>query len=110
MKYYSISKKLIANVRNFYTISLYKKNSKINKDDLFLGWGRKKSGLKAINLAKKYKAKFILLEDGFIRSLNLGVENSPSFSMVKDDIGIYYDATAPSKLENLLNTYEFKDE
>ncbi|WP_038815583.1 capsular polysaccharide biosynthesis protein [Campylobacter jejuni] len=110
MKHYSISKKLIANVRNFYTISLYKKKSKINKDDLFLGWGRKKSGLKAINLAKKYKAKFILLEDGFIRSLNLGVENSPSFSIVKDDIGIYYDATQSSKLENLLNTYEFKDE
>ncbi|HIC9381324.1 TPA: capsular polysaccharide biosynthesis protein, partial [Campylobacter jejuni] len=104
------SKKLIANVRNFYTISLYKKNLKIKKDDLFLGWGRKKSGLKAMNLAKKYKAKFILLEDGFIRSLNLGVENSPSFSIVKDDIGIYYDATMPSKLENLLNTYEFKDE
>ncbi|EAH5889453.1 capsular polysaccharide biosynthesis protein [Campylobacter jejuni] len=110
MKYYSTSIKLIANVRNFYTISLYKKNLKINKDDLFFGWGRKKSGLKAMNLAKKYKAKFILLEDGFIRSLNLGVENSPSFSMVKDDIGIYYDATMPSKLENLLNTYEFKDE
>ncbi|ECL6337663.1 capsular polysaccharide biosynthesis protein [Campylobacter jejuni] len=91
-------------------MSLYKKNLKINKDDLFFGWGRKKSGLKAMNLAKKYKAKFILLEDGFIRSLNLGVENSPSFSMVKDDIGIYYDATMPSKLENLLNTYEFKDE
>ncbi|EIP5773841.1 capsular polysaccharide biosynthesis protein [Campylobacter jejuni] len=90
-------------------ISLYKKNLKINKDDLFFGWGRKKSGSKAMNLAKKHKAKFILLEDGFIRSLNLGVENSPSFSMVKDDIGIYYDATAPSKLENLLNTYEFKD-
>lgn len=110
MKYYSTSKKLIANARNFYTISLYKKNLKIKKDDLFFGWGRKKSGLKAINLAKKHKAKFILLEDGFIRSLNLGVENSPSFSMVKDDIGIYYDATMPSKLENLLNTYEFKDE
>ncbi|MCH3875790.1 capsular polysaccharide biosynthesis protein [Campylobacter jejuni] len=110
MKYCSISKKLIANVRNFYTISLYKENLKINKDDLFFGWGRKKSGLKAMNLAKKYKAKFILLDDGFIRSLNLGVENSPSFSMVKDDIGIYYDATMPSKLENLLNTYEFKGE
>ncbi|EAK6031737.1 capsular polysaccharide biosynthesis protein, partial [Campylobacter jejuni] len=110
MKYYSTSKKLIANVRNFYIISLYKKNLKINKDDLFFGWGRKKSGLKAMNLAKKYKTKFILLEDGFIRSLNLGVENSPSFSIVKDDIGIYYDATMPSKLENLLNTYEFKDE
>ncbi|EAH6154314.1 capsular polysaccharide biosynthesis protein [Campylobacter jejuni] len=110
MKYYSASKKLTANARKFYTISLYKKNLKIKKDNLFFGWGRKKSGLKAMNLAKKYKAKFILLEDGFIRSLNLGVENSPSFSMVKDDIGIYYDATMPSKLENLLNTYEFKDE
>ncbi|EMD0545478.1 capsular polysaccharide biosynthesis protein [Campylobacter jejuni] len=110
MKYYSTSKKLITNARNFYTISLYKKNLKIKKDNLFFGWGRKKSGLKAMNLAKKHKAKFILLEDGFIRSLNLGVENSPSFSMVKDDIGIYYDATMPSKLENLLNTYEFKDE
>ncbi|HID0754112.1 capsular polysaccharide biosynthesis protein [Campylobacter jejuni] len=110
MSSYSTSKKLIANARNFYSIFLYKKNLKINKDDLFFGWGRKKSGLKAINLAKKHKAKFILLEDGFIRSLNLGVENSPSFSMVKDDIGIYYDATMPSKLENLLNTYEFKDE
>ncbi|HHY1343285.1 TPA: capsular polysaccharide biosynthesis protein, partial [Campylobacter jejuni] len=104
------SKKLITNVKNFYTIFLYKKNLKINKDDLFFGWGRKKSGLKAMNLAKKYNTKFILLEDGFIRSLNLGVENSPSFSMVKDDIGIYYDATMPSKLENLLNTYEFKGE
>ncbi|EDP3726062.1 capsular polysaccharide biosynthesis protein [Campylobacter jejuni] len=110
MKHYSISKKLITNVKNFYTIFLYKKNLKINKDDLFFGWGRKKSGLKAMNLAKKYNTKFILLEDGFIRSLNLGVENSPSFSMVKDDIGIYYDATMPSKLENLLNTYEFKGE
>ncbi|MFB1638713.1 capsular polysaccharide biosynthesis protein [Campylobacter jejuni] len=110
MSSYSISKKLIANARNFYTIALYKENLKIKKDDLFFGWGRKKSGLKAMNLAKKYKAKFILLEDGFIRSLNLGVENSPSFSMVKDDIGIYYDATMPSKLENLLNTYEIKDE
>ncbi|EAK1630271.1 capsular polysaccharide biosynthesis protein [Campylobacter jejuni] len=110
MKYYSTSKKLIANVGNFYSIFLYKRNLKINKDDLFFGWGRKKSGLKAMNLAKKHKAKFILLEDGFIRSLNLGVENSPSFSMVKDDIGIYYDGTMPSKLENLLNTYEFKDE
>lgn len=110
MSSYSISKKLIANARNFYSIFLYKKNLKINKDDLFFGWGRKKSGLKAMNLAKKYNTKFILLEDGFIRSLNLGVENSPSFSMVKDDIGIYYDATMPSKLENLLNTYEFKDE
>ncbi|HDZ5017968.1 TPA: capsular polysaccharide biosynthesis protein, partial [Campylobacter jejuni] len=110
MKYYSTSKKLITNARNFHPISLYEKNLKINKDDIFFGWGRKRSGVKAVSLAEKYHSKFMLLEDGFIRSLNLGVENSPSFSIVKDEIGIYYDATQPSKLENLLNIYEFKDE
>ncbi|MBK1973910.1 capsular polysaccharide biosynthesis protein [Campylobacter sp. TTU-622] len=110
MKYYSISKKLIISAKDFYPISLYKKFLKIKKDDIFIGWGRKKSGLKAIDLAKKYRTKFMLLEDGFIRSLNLGVENSPSFSIIKDNIGIYYDATTPSKLENLLNTYKFKNE
>ncbi|HEG2599165.1 TPA: capsular polysaccharide biosynthesis protein [Campylobacter jejuni] len=110
MKFYTISKKLKDNVKNFYKIVLYHTYKNIMQEDIFIGWGRKKSGLRAMNLAKKHKATFILLEDGFIRSLNLGVENSPSFSIVKDDIGIYYDATAPSKLENLLNTYEFKDE
>jgi len=73
----------------------------------FYGWGRKKSGQKAIALAKKYHSNFILLEDGFIRSIGLGVEGSPSFSLVEDDMGIYYDATTPSKLENILNTYDF---
>ncbi|EAL7805080.1 capsular polysaccharide biosynthesis protein [Campylobacter jejuni] len=110
MKHYSTSIKLKYKVKDYYNLIFYFLSLEIKDNDLFFGWGRKKSGLKAMNLAKKYKAKFILLEDGFIRSLNLGVENSPSFSMVKDDIGIYYDATAPSKLENLLNTYEFKDE
>lgn len=108
MSTYSTSKKLVKNVSDFINVKSYKNS--LLPSDFICGWGRKKSGLKAMNLAKKYKAKFILLEDGFIRSLNLGVENSPSFSIVKDDIGVYYDATAPSKLENLLNTYEFKDE
>ncbi|SUX05518.1 capsular polysaccharide biosynthesis protein [Campylobacter lari] len=107
MKFYTISKKLKENVKNFYKIAPYYTYKNITKEDIFVGWGRKKSGLKAIELAKKYNAKFLLLEDGFLRSLNLGVENSPSFSIIKDDVGIYYDATMPSKLENILNTCEF---
>ncbi|EGK7514521.1 capsular polysaccharide biosynthesis protein [Campylobacter lari] len=108
MKFYTVSKKLKENVKNFYKIALYHAYKNITKEDVFfVGWGRKKSGLKAIELAKKHNVKFLLLEDGFLRSLNLGVENSPSFSIIKDDVGIYYDATVPSKLENILNTYEF---
>lgn len=110
MKFYTISKKLKENVKDFYKIVPYHVYKNIMQEDVFVGWGRKKSGLKAAELAKKYNARFLLLEDGFLRSLNLGVENSPSFSIVKDDIGIYYDATVPSKLENILNSYEFSAE
>ncbi|HEC1780900.1 TPA: capsular polysaccharide biosynthesis protein [Campylobacter lari] len=111
MKFYTVSKRLKENVKNFYKIALYHAYKNITKEDVFfVGWGRKKSGLKAIELAKKHNVKFLLLEDGFLRSLNLGVENSPSFSIIKDDVGIYYDATVPSKLENILNTYEFSVE
>ncbi|MCV3482730.1 capsular polysaccharide biosynthesis protein [Campylobacter sp. CNRCH_2014_0184h] len=88
-------------INNFIQI-FYKKN--------FIGWGRKRTGRWASFLYKKFNGSLILLEDGFLRSLNLGVENSPSFSIVKDDIGIYYDANAPSKLEKILNTYEFSSE
>ncbi|EHU1054787.1 capsular polysaccharide biosynthesis protein [Campylobacter lari] len=110
MKIYTTSKKLKENAKNFYKIALYHAYKNITKEDVFVGWGRKKSGLKAIELAKKHNVKFLLLEDGFLRSLNLGVENSSSFSIVKDKVGIYYDATAPSKLEKILNTYEFSTE
>ncbi|EAH8201332.1 capsular polysaccharide biosynthesis protein [Campylobacter lari] len=107
MRFYTTSKRLKENVKKFYKTAPYCIYKNITKEDVFVGWGRKKSGLKAVELAKKYDVKFLLLEDGFLRSLNLGVENSPSFSIIKDDVGIYYDATAPSKLENILNTCEF---
>ena len=73
----------------------------------FKGWGRKKTGLFALWCHKKFGGNLRLLEEGFIRSLGLGVDGSPSFSLVEDDVGIYYDATAPSKLENILNSYDF---
>ncbi|EAJ9149004.1 capsular polysaccharide biosynthesis protein [Campylobacter coli] len=107
MKCYSTSIRLKYRVNSYYSLAFYFLILDVRENDLFIGWGRKKSGLKAISLAKKYHAKFMLLEDGFLRSLNLGVENSPSFSIVKDDMGIYYDANTPSRLENILNTYEF---
>lgn len=113
---FSTSKQLINNVSNFINIKLYKKLFdifgfyNINKNNIFYGWGRKPSGLKAVELAKKNNAKFCLLEDGLIRSLGLGVNDKNSFSLVFDDVGIYYDATTPSRLENILNTYEFSED
>jgi capsular polysaccharide export protein len=74
----------------------------------YKGWGRKKTGRFALWCQKTFGGHVTLLEDGFIRSIALGVDGSPSFSLVEDDVGIYYDATTPSKLENILNTYDFK--
>ena len=78
-----------------------------SKDPSYRGWGRKRSGHFAVWCHKNFPGEVTLLEDGFIRSVGLGVNGSPSFSMVEDDMGIYYDATAASKLENILNTYNF---
>jgi capsular polysaccharide export protein len=105
---YTPSKQLIKNTKQFLNLKLYTFfDALIQKKGTYYGWGRKKSGLNAVHLASKHKTSFILLEDGFIRSLGLGVNGSPSFSLVKDDVGIYYDATASSKLENILNSYDF---
>ena len=73
----------------------------------FKGWGRKRTGYFASWCHRTFGGELILFEDGFIRSIGLGVDGSPSFSTVEDDMGIYYDATRPSKLENILNSYDF---
>ncbi len=91
-------------------LPIFPRQSNLTKDSVFYGWGRKKTGWNAIVLAQKYHCKFILLEDGFIRSFDLGIKGSSSFSLVQDEVGIYYDATSPSALENLLNTYDFKSD
>ncbi|RLA84213.1 MAG: capsular polysaccharide biosynthesis protein, partial [Epsilonproteobacteria bacterium] len=76
----------------------------------FKGWGRKKTGNFAKFCYEKFGGELTLKEDGFIRSLDLGINDSSSFSRVEDNIGIYYDATVPSKLENILNSYNFSSD
>ncbi|WP_410211966.1 hypothetical protein [Aquirhabdus sp.] len=51
--------------------------------------------------------KIIRLEDGFLRSVGLGADLTQPLSWVIDRTGIYYDATQPSDLENILNTTTF---
>ncbi len=105
---YSTSKQLQKSTEHFFNIKFYTFLSQPDSgSDIFYGWGRKRSGFNAVRLSKKYHTPYVLLEDGFIRSVGLGVDGSPSFSLVEDDKGIYYDATEPSRLEIILNTYDF---
>ncbi|WP_111414072.1 capsular polysaccharide biosynthesis protein [Billgrantia lactosivorans] len=65
-----------------------------------LAWGRKPSASRAERLAKTRQLPLLRVEDGFVRSLGLG-QDSPPLSLVVDEEGIYYDASAPSALEEL---------
>lgn len=71
------------------------------KADLLVDWGNKRHS-KLAPISHKRSIPILALEDGFIRSLGLGVEGSRSFSIISDWTGIYYDATRPSDLENIL--------
>ncbi|WP_443093678.1 capsular polysaccharide export protein, LipB/KpsS family, partial [Neisseria meningitidis] len=67
-----------------------------------VGWGLRPTTHKARAFAAEHQLPFIALEDGFLRSPGLGVAGYPPYSIVYDDIGIYYDTTRPSRLEQLI--------
>ncbi|MGB8426900.1 MAG: hypothetical protein WCD88_14030 [Desulfobacterales bacterium] len=70
--------------------------------DAVIGWGRKRTAAPARRLAHQKGLPYISLEDGFLRSVLPGAGGDPPLSVVVDDVGIYYDAATPSRLENLL--------
>ena len=65
------------------------------------GWGHKPSARSARNFAEKNLIPYLAIEDGFLRSIKLG-KDEPPLSVIVDDIGVYYDAQRPSRLEQLI--------
>jgi capsular polysaccharide export protein len=63
------------------------------------GWGRKRSGRGAIALARLTRRPFVLLEDGFLRSV---ARTEPPRSLLIDPVGVYYDAGQPSLMEQAI--------
>lgn len=73
-----------------------------------IGWGHKKTSDFARRYANKNNLKYFALEDGFIRSVGLGVMGNVPFSLIVDSKGIYYNSIAESDLEVLiLNSERF---
>ncbi|NJC87778.1 MAG: capsular polysaccharide biosynthesis protein [Desulfuromonas sp.] len=66
-----------------------------------VGWGLKPSAARAARFALGHGLPFWRLEDGFLRSVGLG-QDEPPLAIVVDDLGIYYDASTPSRLETLI--------
>jgi capsular polysaccharide export protein len=70
--------------------------------DSVAGWGFKPTARYARRLAAVRGWPYLALEDGFLRSVGLGEAGAAPVSLVADDLGVYYDARAPSRLEVML--------
>ena len=81
----------------------------LSKDSHIYFWGRK-SFPEVEEFAKEHDIDIYRVEDGFIRSVGLGSDLTQPYSQVIDKSGIYFDPTAPSDLENLLNYYDFQED
>jgi capsular polysaccharide export protein len=64
-----------------------------------VGWGLKGVALKARDAAQRYRLPYLAVEDGFLRSVTPGSAEAP-LSLALDDVGVYYDARAASRLES----------
>lgn len=60
-------------------------------------------GVRDAGMALPADVRVLRLEDGFVRSVGLGADLIRPVSWVIDDLGIYYDATRPSRLEHILS-------
>ena len=69
--------------------------------DALLAWGRRPSALRVERLGQHWGLPVWHIEDGFLRSLGKG-RGDPPLALLIDDLGVHFDATAPSRLEHLI--------
>lgn len=97
-----------------YHTSLLLKNSALGAkffaapDSPWCVWGGHTAAKKVQHLSKERNQELMTLAEGFL-SYNETVKTEVDFcSLLIDDLGVYYDATRPSRLEDLLNTYDME--
>ena len=69
--------------------------------DALLAWGRRPSARRVETLGRWWGLPVWHLEDGFLRSVDKGPDHPP-LALLVDDLGVHFDATAPSRLEQLI--------
>ena len=90
-------------------ISWYKVRKELDKLEgfTFFVW----SYSDARNMLKQYAEQrnidIIRVEDGFLRSVDLGKTHSKPYSLAFDHAGLYFNADQPSDIENILQNYDF---
>ena len=81
--------------------------SSANESPSIMVWGRGELESESEQLLSQHQVA--RMEDGFIRSVGLGSNFTAPRSLIVDDLGIYFDATRPSRLEYLLQNRDCTD-
>ncbi len=102
-----LSQVLQADIQRWYPWSSLQQKipyAPMRQPNAFIGWGHKKSYQRANKTAVKHNLATLSIEDGFLRSLDSGISSRHGLSVVVDDVGIYFDLTKTSHLEQLIIT------
>jgi capsular polysaccharide export protein len=94
------SRVVFMHTRDAYPLSPLEKSIKV------LVWAAKYSS-DVKEHVKSLNYPVYLLEDGFLRSVGLGINHARPLSLVIDSRGMYYDCSKESDLEHILNFEEF---
>ncbi|MDR2420388.1 MAG: hypothetical protein LBD40_03745 [Puniceicoccales bacterium] len=99
-----------AKVSSHYGFQLKQLRNLDPQRDIFCVWSSSSLADDVISWAQNYHCQYFRVEDGFLRSIGLGCLFVKPWSLVFDTCGIYYDASRPSDLENILRDKEFSPE
>ncbi len=66
-------------------------------------WGRRPASRRGMVMAKWLGPPLVTVEDAMLRSVR-AQRSEPSLGLMIDEIGVYFDASKPSAIENLLNS------
>lgn len=82
-------------------VCFVKHAAKVPANSTAVIWGRK------VPVELPHSSALIRIEDGFLRSVGLGAMFTRPLSWVADNQGLYFDATQPSDLEDILSQRKF---
>ena len=77
-------------------------------DDGVLVWGRSPTAWRGEALAARRGVSLVRVEDAFLRSVHPGrAKGEPATGFLFDAVGVHFDSTAPSRLEQILAGTDF---
>lgn len=91
----------LATLLDDYQLEFRPRKSKPAQGSGVIAWGKRPSAVRAQEFAYRHDLAVHHIEDGFLRSVGLG-RDDPPLSIVIDDLGLYLDASRPSRLEALV--------